>query len=105
MAARIPLRTFHEWMDYAARKPFGEERADLRIGMMASHLGNKWRAKGDRVTRPIDFMPFSKRGKRPDTEAEPSGQILADLTGMVALHKGHTRKIAEVNANRSQPSS
>lgn len=101
MAARIPLPTFYKWMDYAARKPFGDERADLRIAMMTSALLNIQLAKGQRRTRPIDFMPFSKDRKDERHSPEPSAKILADLTGMVALHKGHSKKIAEANADRS----
>lgn len=96
MLASIPLPLFFEWMEYAKRNPFGEERADLRIAMMASALMNK-HPYGQGRTRPIDFMPFSK-GER--HEPEPSLQILADLKGMAALHKRHSDKIAEIDANR-----
>lgn len=101
MAACIPLATFYDWMEYAKRKPFGDERADLRAGIMTSSLLNIQLAKGQHRTRPIDFMPFSKERSRELQDAEPSAKMLADLAGMVALHKGYSKKIAEVNANRS----
>lgn len=100
MAASISLRTFYRWIDYAARNPFGEGRADLRMGIMTSTLVNMKLARGQRRTRPIDFMPFSKGGTRIRKESEPANKILADLTGIVALHKRHTKRIAEANAKR-----
>jgi hypothetical protein len=85
MARRIPLPVFFDWMEYAKRKPFGEERADLRMGIMASALLNIQLAKGQRRTRPIDFMPFSK-GTTARTKQTPA-QMVAVLRGMAALHK------------------
>ena len=98
MAARIPLVLFYDWMDYAKCKPFGEERADLRMGIATSALLNIQLAKGQRCTRPIDFMPFSKgAGARPKQTPE---QMSALLKGIVQLHKGradHTEMKADAN--------
>lgn len=85
MAASIPLPTFYNWLDYASRKPFGEERADLRMGIMASALVNIQLAKGQRLAKPIDFMPFSDGHKRRSKQTPE--QMLSLLKGIVALHK------------------
>ena len=85
MLRRIPLPTFYDWLEYAKRTPFGEERADLRMGILASTLVNIQLAKGQRQTRPLDFMPFSK-GAGGRTKQTPA-QMSAVLKGIVQLHK------------------
>ena len=85
MLRRIPLPTFYAWMDYAKRNPFGEERADLRAGLIASEVANSQHFKHPRAMRPIDFMPFSK-GSGARTKQTPT-QMLAVLKGIASLHK------------------
>lgn len=47
-----------EWMAYAKLEPFGEERADLRAGIIASVIANVNRdPKKQRPFKPEDFMP------------------------------------------------
>jgi hypothetical protein len=43
-------------MAYYRMDPFGEERADLRAGLIASVLVNLKKRKGDTPSRPQDFM-------------------------------------------------
>lgn len=70
MLARLPFRIFKEWLDYAQVEPFGEERADLRAGIIASVMANCLaRGKGRPAFRPSDFMPLfdgEKRERTPD---------------------------------------
>lgn len=96
MLSRIPLAIFYDWMDYAKRKPFGDERADLRIALMASAFVNTQIAKGPR-TRPLDFMPFSKEGGTKPKQTPT--QMRALLKGMSRLRRRESEDIA--NANRS----
>ena len=42
-------------MAYYSLEPFGEERADLRSGIVAAVTANVWRGKG-RAAQPKDFM-------------------------------------------------
>ena len=53
LLARISSRELSEWMAYYELEPWGEERADLRAGIIASAMANVWGAK----TKPADFMP------------------------------------------------
>ena len=46
-----------EWRDYDSLEPFGEERADLRSGTIASVVANVHAGKGGRRFKPADFMP------------------------------------------------
>ncbi len=57
MLERVPSRLISEWMEYANLEPFGEERADLRAGIVASTMANVWRGKNGKAAKPGDFMP------------------------------------------------
>lgn len=50
---------FMGWSHYAGLEPFGEERADLRAGIVASVIANanRDRKKRPRPYEPTDFMP------------------------------------------------
>jgi len=64
LLARISSRELAEWMAYAQLEPFGEERADLRAGIVAATVANTARDPRKRA-RPFaarDFMPrFGRR--------------------------------------------
>ena len=59
MLARMSSRELTEWMAYFTIEPWGEERADLRAGIVASVIANVNRdpRKRPRPYRPEDFMP------------------------------------------------
>ncbi len=64
---RISSQELTEWMAYYALEPFGEERADLRAGIVASTVANTARdpKKRARPYRPQEFMPtFDRQSKR-----------------------------------------
>lgn len=52
----MPWDTFREWLAYYELEPFGEVRADLRAGIVASVIANANRVKG-KAFSPQDFMP------------------------------------------------
>ena len=52
----IDSAEFAEWRAYHEVDPFGEDRADLRSGIVASVVANANRTKG-RAFKPGDFMP------------------------------------------------
>ena len=56
LLARIDSAELTEWMAYSQIEPFGEERADLRAGIVASTTANVWSGKG-KSFKPSDFMP------------------------------------------------
>lgn len=45
------------WMEYDAIEPIGEQRADLRAGIVASTIANCHRVSGEPF-KPKDFMAF-----------------------------------------------
>lgn len=61
MLSRMDSRELAEWAAYYSIEPFGEERDDLRAGIVASVIANVNRGKSSKVYEPQDFMPFSKK--------------------------------------------
>lgn len=68
---RLSSRELIEWMAFAQLEPFGDERADLRMGIETSSLVRMWAdpKKAKNIT-PATFMPFydppPKRQKTPE---------------------------------------
>lgn len=79
MLGEISSRQFSEWMAYARLEPFGEERADLRAGIVASVIANVNRGKKQKPYTPQHFMP--------DFEPESEEQVAARMltAAMAAL--------------------
>ncbi|WP_454737591.1 phage tail assembly protein T [Cupriavidus necator] len=59
-----------EWMAYERIDPFGEGRADLRAGIIASAAANHGFVQLTEPYQPSHFMPFLKR--------EPEAPVLLD---------------------------
>lgn len=64
MLAEIPASLFHEWLEYFQRQPFGEERADLRAGIVSSAVVLAMTGK---KVKPSVFMPKFRRATRRQT--------------------------------------
>lgn len=79
MLARMPSYEVTEWMAYHTLDPFGEERADLRIGVLCCLIANLFRRRGGRRWKPDDFMP--KFGKE-RTSQEDMLQKVKQLNAM-----------------------
>jgi hypothetical protein len=58
---RIGSDEITEWMAFYQMEPFGDMRADLRSGVIASTFANANRTKHTRPFTPEDFMPFVDR--------------------------------------------
>ena len=57
LLGRISSRELTEWRAYCGIEPFGEERADLRAGIVASTVANVFRKSGTQPYKAQDFMP------------------------------------------------
>jgi hypothetical protein len=73
MLSEITSRQFAEWMAYAQLEPFGEERDDLRMGIVASTIANANRGKGQKAYKPTDFIPDFE----PETEEQAQARLMA----------------------------
>lgn len=60
----ISSQELTEWMVYYELEPFGEERADLRAGIISSTIANANRSKNSRVYKPVDFIPKFDKPKQ-----------------------------------------
>lgn len=60
LGERMSGRELSEWVAFDRISPIGDERADLRAGIVASVVANAHRTKGEPF-KPADFMPFSER--------------------------------------------
>ncbi len=77
---RIDAREFTEWIAYWNVEPWGEERADLRAGIIAATVANcaPFR-KSQRPFAPSEFMPFAK--------AEAQRQSAKEIEMRLAAYK------------------
>ncbi len=73
MLAEMTSAQFAEWMAYAQLEPWGEERADLRAGIIASTQANVMRGKKGKPFKPQDFMPTFE----PENEDVAQARLLA----------------------------
>lgn len=55
---QMDSRELTEWMAYYSIEPWGEERGDLRAGIISATVANRGRGKGEKAHKPEDFMPF-----------------------------------------------
>lgn len=81
--SRIDSREFAEWIAYYNVEPFGEERGDLRNGIVAAAIVNTAaNRKSGAPATPGDFMPFSEARKRRMSAIE----LENGLTAFAQLH-------------------
>ena len=64
LLSRTSSRELTEWRAYYALEPFGEDRADLRAGVIASTMANVFRKSGTPPYKAQDFMPKFGREKQ-----------------------------------------
>src|SRR5436853_567470 len=83
-------RHFTELLAYYGLEPWGEERADLRAGIVASTLANCHRDPKKRPFEPRDFMPDFEPKKRP-TQAQLRQKIAAWVQAMQAVGAANRR--------------
>ena len=62
MLAEMSTVELGTWLALYGIDPWGEERADLRAGIIASQL---WNVHGNKSV-PADFMPYAERETKPD---------------------------------------
>ncbi|MCM8596654.1 hypothetical protein [Accumulibacter sp.] len=70
LRAVLSYAEFQEWCGYYAIEPWGETRADLRAGIVASTVHNVyagWVGSDHRAT-PADYMPYLERSEPPPTD-------------------------------------
>ena len=92
MSEELSEQELGEWIAFYGIEPFGEERADLRAGIVSSTIANVNRGKRGKATKPTDFMPFLKAdSERQRMLKRPKGKALSqrvrDVLGPLAKKK------------------
>lgn len=78
LRATLSYAEFCEWCLYYQIEPWGEDRADLRAGIVASTIANyagKTRSKGSDPALPADYLPYLER---PEPDPPADDQPLTD---------------------------
>jgi hypothetical protein len=81
LLAEMPSSELTEWIAYAAIEPFGEQRADLRAGIVAAATVNSGFARPKEAVRASDFMPFIESRRGPIQLADPveHGKLISQV--------------------------
>ncbi len=74
----MSARQLAEWAVFYEQEPWGDFRADLRAGIVASTLANIHRRPRAPAFTPLDFMPYAARP--PIAEAEIERRIDTFMT-------------------------
>jgi hypothetical protein len=82
MLAEMTSSQLSEWMAYSKVEPFGEDRDDLRMGIVASTVANANRGKGKKPFKPQDFMPTFEVESEEEAAARLIAQAFSALGGM-----------------------
>jgi hypothetical protein len=83
MLRRMTARQFAEWCAFYGLDPFGEQRADLRAGIVAATMNNRWRNKNENPSKPADFMPYHRQAEQTPEEIQ---RTLRGILGQVIPH-------------------
>ena len=87
LESQLSAVEFGEWVLFAADEPFGDLRADLRAGIVASVIATTM--GGRRNAKPTDYMPFLQRAERAAAVAAPdpraANRALADQVNAAFL--------------------
>lgn len=78
---RCSSRELSEWAAFWRLEPWGDMRADLRAGIIASTVANVMSGKKGRTTTPADFMPYQE--KQEQTEEDMQSRLLSAVRGKV----------------------
>lgn len=88
---RCTVKEFAEWIAYDRIDPIGEQRADLRMAVLATVVA---RSGGSKTAKPSDFIPRFDAPK-----AEPTSVIKAKL---MAIAEAHNARNAELRRRQGK---
>ena len=89
----MSAREFGEWMAFYALEPFGDNRADLRIGILAALTANIARDE-KRRSKPYEADDFMPKFDRTEKEAQPWEEQLALVEMLNAAFGGEDKRKA-----------
>lgn len=83
---KISAEEFAEWVAYFSAEPWGEERADLRSGIIAATVAN-CHAQGRKQFKAEDFMPSFGKPKRRQSVEEMKSRIMLSCSMNQSIKK------------------
>lgn len=81
LGAVLSYREFQEWCLFFQIEPWGEQRADLRAGIVASTIANyagRVRSEDAGAAAPQEFMPYVERPDHPTARMEDERPLTDD---------------------------
>ncbi len=76
----MPYAEFIQWLAVYRLSPFGDERADLRAGIIASTVANCHATRRSKAFEPADFMPQfegNRKGQKRMSDADMASKFKA----------------------------
>jgi len=83
MLAEMTSAQFSEWLAYSRLEPWGQERSDLRMGIIASTIANVNRGKGQKAYTPQQFLPRFEE----EDEEESTARLIAQMRSALGGHR------------------
>jgi hypothetical protein len=92
MLAQMDSAELTEWQAYYGLEPFGQERADLRAGIISATVANAMTTREGRSFEPRDFMPVFDRQEREVNSAVMAGFNRARMAVVARRKKKAAKK-------------
>lgn len=93
MLQRMTSAELAGWRAYYAVESFGEEKADLRAGIVAAAVFNANRSSKSKIHQPIDHMPYAMKEKKAAHASMPvEKQVEAVMGSMMLTQKKRKKK-------------
>jgi hypothetical protein len=67
----MSAQEFALWLQLYADEPWGEDRADLRAGIIAATVANHAGRMRSESASPVEFMPYARREDTVTEEPDP----------------------------------
>lgn len=81
LKAQMTTAELRLWMAYSGFEPIGEQRADMRNGMLCALYGNSVRGKGQKKLSISDFL-ISPDGSDEESKAKRVGDKIMSIFGV-----------------------
>lgn len=88
LLASVSSRELTEWQAFYGLEPFGDERADLRSGIVAATVANVHRDPQQEPFDVTDFMPRFEAAANEETDEERAERVWAQVNQAMLLLGG-----------------
>ena len=89
----MPYAEFIQWIARYQLSPFGDERADLRAGIVASTVANCHATRRSKAFEPADFMPKFEGSAKRGTERMSDAEMAAKFAAFAKRHNARAKAV------------